>query len=112
MTTVRLPHTASVGGMQLLGTAQRRPQRVLPVLPGGRIRQQLTVPGQPGRTEHAGVLCGAITPHPVLTDLDNRHEADPPAPPAPTAVKSVGLTPNGVVCSSLVMASEGAALGG
>ena len=35
LTTVRLPHTASVGGVRLLGTVERRPQRVRPVLPGG-----------------------------------------------------------------------------
>ena len=54
---------ASVRGVRLLGAKERCPQRVLPVLPSGRVGQQLTVPGQPGRAEHAGVLCGAIMEH-------------------------------------------------
>ena len=33
------------------------------MLPVGRVHQQLTVPGEPSRTEYAGVLGGAVTEH-------------------------------------------------
>jgi len=84
LTTVRLLHTAPVGGVRFLGTVQRRPQRVLPVLPGGRVHQQLTVPGEPDRTEYAGVLGGAVTEH------------SPPACGAPVARRSARACGSGV----------------